>query len=206
MTNPVSIDHRPKAGRTTYRSEAAPGSPVICIIDRFSYGRMRLMWYGEKAVLHIGRYTSLAPSVTVFIGGDHRTDWITTYPIQLLKEFWPDAATPASTSTTKGDVHIGHDVWIGDNATIMSGITIGHGAVVGAGAVVTKDVAPYAIVAGNPARQVRQRFPDGDIARLLQIAWWNWPDDRVRQTLPLLASGDLSGFYASAAAPAGVKA
>ncbi len=90
-------------------------------------------------------------------------------------------------------------MWIGDNAMIMSGLSIGDGAVVGAGAVVTKDVAPYAIVAGNPAREVRRRFADGEIARLLAIGWWNWPDARVRSSLPFLASGDLAGFFAAAA-------
>ncbi len=198
MNNPVTIDHRPKAGRTTYRAGTPPDNPVVCIVDRFSYCRVRLMWYGEKAILRIGRYTSIAPSVTVFIGGDHRTDWVTTYPIQLLSEFWPDIAVPAALSTGKGDVDIGHDVWIGDNAIIMSGVSIGHGAVVGAGAVVTKDVAPYAIVAGNPAHKIRQRFAEGDVARLLEIGWWSWPDARVRKSLPLLASGDLPGFFAAA--------
>jgi len=199
LTSPVTIDHRPKAGRTTYRAGTAPKNPVVCIVDRFSYCRVRLMWYGEKAILRIGRYTSIAPSVTVFIGGNHRTDWVTTYPIQLLAEFWPDIAVPTDSSTGKGDVDIGHDVWIGDNATIMSGISIGHGAVVGAGAIVAKDVAPYAIVAGNPAREIRRRFADGDIAQLLEIGWWDWPDARVRNSLPLLASGDLAGFFAAAA-------
>jgi len=199
LNNPVIIDHRPKAGRTTFRAGTPPDNPVVCIVDRFSYCRVRLMWYGEKAVLRIGRYTSVAPSVTVFIGGNHRTDCVTTYPIQLLAEFWPDIAVPAALSTGKGDVEIGHDVWIGDNAIIMSGLSIGHGAVVGAGAVVTKDVAPYAIVAGNPAREIRRRFADGDIARLLAIDWWNWPDARVRSALPFLASGDLTAFFTAAA-------
>lgn len=198
MKKPVVIEHRPKAGRTSYRAGPMPGDPVVCIVDRFSYCRVRLMWYGEKAILRIGRYTSVAPSVTVFIGGDHRTDWVTTYPVELLAEFWPDIVVPAASSIGKGDVDIGHDVWIGDNAIIMSGVAIGHGAVVGAGSVVTKDVAPYTVVAGNPAREIRQRFADGDIARLLEICWWDWPDARVGSCLPLLASGDLPGFFAAA--------
>ncbi len=198
MNVPLIIEHAPTAGRTTYRATQAADSREICIIDRFSYGRLRLMWYGEATMLRVGRYSSIAPSVTVIIGGDHHTDWVTTFPFHVLAKFWPEAAGTGPSSLSKGDVVIGHDVWIGDNATIMSGISVGHGAAVGAGTVVTRDVAPYTIVAGNPARTVRQRFSEPDIARLLALGWWDWPDAAVRELLPLLSAGDLHAFFAAA--------
>lgn len=85
---------------------------------------------------------------------------------------------------------IGSDVWIGSAASIMQGVTIGHGAIVGAGAVVTKDVAPFAIVGGVPARQIGQRFPDEVIEQLLAIAWWDWPVDELRKLQPIVAAGE----------------
>jgi acetyltransferase-like isoleucine patch superfamily enzyme len=195
---PLIIEHEPTAGRATYRATEAADGREVCIVDRFSYGRLRLMWYGETSMLRIGRYSSIAPSVTIFIGGDHRTDWVTTYPFHVLAKFWPEAAEIGPSSVSKGDVVIGHDVWIGDNATIMSGVGVGHGAVVGAGTVVTRDVAPYTVVAGNPARIVRQRFSEPDIARLLALGWWDWPDAAVRELMRLLSAGDLPAFFAAA--------
>ena len=125
-------------------------------------------------------------------GGEHRVDWVTTYPFSAI---WPAVAghIPGHPKT-KGNVIIGNDVWIGMNVFILSGVTIGDGAVVGAGALVSKDVPPYAIVGGNPAKIIRYRFDPQTIKKLLSIAWWNWSDDEIIKAMPFLLSNDISSF------------
>lgn len=144
--------------------------------------------YPNGGRLRIGRFCSIAPNVTIFLGGEHRIDWVTTYP---FAELWPQAEAQPGHPTSKGDVTVGHDVWIGRGVVIISGVRIGHGAVIGAFSVVTKDVAPYAIVAGNPARLVRLRFTEAEIQRLLELAWWDWPVDKVSALIPSLTAGDV---------------
>lgn len=172
-------------------------NPLYSIGD-YSYGGPTVRSYGEGAMLRIGKYCSIAPEVQIFLGGEHRPDWVTTYPFPPLHLAWPQAKGILGTPATKGDVAIGNDVWIGHGATILSGVTIGNGAVIGAMAVVTKDVSDYAIVAGNPARVVRKRFDDATIARLLEVEWWDWPDERVAASIPFLCSAQIDGFLASA--------
>ena len=118
-------------------------------------------------------------------------DWITTSPLHNSRK---RAKLQDRYSSSKGDVVIGNDVWIGHGATILSGVTIGHGAVIGACAVVTKDVPPYGIVVGAPARLVRKRFSDEDIALLLNLKWWDWPDAKIDRAMPLLLSSDIAGL------------
>ena len=95
-----------------------------------------------------------------------------------------------------GDTVIGNDVWIGTEAIVMPGIRIGHGAIIGTRALVTRDVEPYTIVGGNPAKPIRKRFSDEDIALLLEMAWWDWPDDMLQAAMPLMTSADITGLYA----------
>jgi len=95
---------------------------------------------------------------------------------------------------TKGEVVIGSDVWIGQDALILSGVTIGHGSVIAARSVVTKDVQPYSIVAGNPARHIRFRFPEETIRSLLEIAWWDWPSIKIQEAWPMLQSSRVEDF------------
>jgi acetyltransferase-like isoleucine patch superfamily enzyme len=163
-------------------------------IGRGSYGKPTVHDYGLGVTLCVGAFCSLA-DVTIFLGGEHRVDWVTTYPFSVM---WEEAEEIAGHPTTKGDVVIGNDVWIASGATILSGTTIGDGAVVGAGAVVSGVVAPYAIAAGNPAREVRKRFDDATIERLVAAAWWDWPEDDIRAALPLLLSDDVTGLLALA--------
>lgn len=159
-----------------------------------SYGAPRVRWWGEEANLSIGKYCSIAEGVEIFLGGNHRTDWVTTFPFPWFGRAWPEAKGIAGHPGTRGDVVIGNDVWLGAGAVVLSGVHIGDGAVVGCRAVVARDVPPYAIVAGNPGVVVRRRFDDDTIERLLASAWWDLPDSRVRQIIPLLLSGDVDAF------------
>jgi acetyltransferase-like isoleucine patch superfamily enzyme len=145
----------------------------------------------KTGTLTIGKYCSIASGVTIMLGGEHRPDWVTTYPFSVIfKRFANIKGTP----TTKGDVVIGSDVWIGQDVIILSGVTIGDGAVIGAGSVVTKDVEPYEMVAGNPARMIRKRFDDRTISKLLAIKWWNWKMKRISENMPFLLSSKIEEF------------
>jgi acetyltransferase-like isoleucine patch superfamily enzyme len=164
-------------------------------IGDWTYGHPRLYGLGE-APLVIGRYCSIALEVDIFLGYEHNTRWISTYPFPdawLLGHF-PEGADVVGHPRSRGPVVIGNDVWIGHGATILSGVTIGDGAVIGAASVVTSDVPPYTVVAGAPAKPVRRRFDEETVARLLRLRWWDWPADEVRTIVPLLCSSDLSGL------------
>ena len=158
---------------------------------RETYGNPKIHSWGEGATLQVGSFTSIAPGVQIFLGGEHRIDWVTTFPFNVL---WEGGKNISGHPKTKGNIIIGNDVWIATEAIIMSGVTIGDGAVIGARAVVTKDVAPYAVVAGNPARVVKKRFDDETIQRLLKVKWWLWSDARIRKALPLLLSNKINNF------------
>lgn len=129
-------------------------------------------WVGSR--LRIGKYCSVAPC-EVFLGGNHHAEWVSQYPL-ASKLGLPGAIDDA---WNRGDVVLGNDVWVGHDAMILSGVTVGDGAVIAARAVVTKDVRPYAVVAGNPAREVKRRFDDETVARVHALAWWDWPVEEI---------------------------
>ncbi|MQM29738.1 MAG: acetyltransferase [Candidatus Accumulibacter phosphatis] len=156
-----------------------------------TYGIPIVHDWQEGATLKLGSYTSIAENVEIFLGGHHRTDWVSLYPFPAMI---PEAAGIRGYAITRGDVLIGSDVWLCSNAVILSGVTIGHGAVVAAGAVVSQDVAPYSVVAGNPARQIRWRFPEATRQALLAAAWWDWPEQEVRSLSCLLCSEQIEAF------------
>lgn len=158
---------------------------------RDTYGKPAIHSWGEEATLKIGSFTSIASGVQIFLGGEHRVDWVTTFPFNVL---WDEGKEITGHPKTKGDVLIGNDVWIATEAIIMSGVTIGDGAVIGARAVVTKNVPPYAIVAGNPAIVVKKRFDDKTIQKLLNIKWWSWSDSKIKAALPLLLNNKIDEF------------
>jgi chloramphenicol O-acetyltransferase type B len=165
-------------------------------IGRHSYGDLKVRSWGEGTLLEVGAFCSFASGVKVFLGGEHRVDWVTSFP---FPELWKELAGHfPGHPHSKGDVVIGNDVWFGTEAIIMSGVRIGDGAVVGARAVVTRDVPPYAIVAGSPARLVRFRFEPSIIDRLVSLAWWHWDDQRIGKLLPLLLSANVEAFIAAA--------
>lgn len=165
-------------------------------IGDFTYGKPDVRWWGEPVNLTIGKFCSLAKGVKIMLGGNHRTDWISTYPFsgRSLQQTFPEARDILGHPSSKGDILIGNDVWIAEDATIMSGTSIGDGAVIAAGAVVTKSVKPYEIVGGNPAKHINFRFSDDIIALLLEIKWWDWDIDIIRQRIPLLMSGDIDSL------------
>lgn len=169
--------------------------PFIKKVGDYSYGNPQILHWGENATLSIGKFCSIADGVKIFLGGNHRTDWITTYPFNQLNDFWPGAGKIKGHPSSNGNVFIGNDVWIGNGAIIMSGVTVSDGAVIGANAVVTKNVLPYAIVAGNPAKLIRKRFSEKEIEMLLDIKWWDWEETKIQQNLETLCSGNIEDLY-----------
>jgi acetyltransferase-like isoleucine patch superfamily enzyme len=166
-------------------------------IGEFSYGRPKVRFPESGKKLTIGRYCSIADKVEILLGGNHRTDWGTTYPFSALRDLWPSAPVTEDYHSSRGDVTIGHDVWLGSGATILSGVTIGHGAVVAAHAVVAKDVPPYGIVGGNPAKLIRHRFDEATVEALLQAAWWDLPREKIATLIPLLQSDRIKELIAA---------
>ncbi len=156
-----------------------------------TYGDFEVFSWNEGATLFIGSYTSVAAGVKILLGGEHRIDWVTTYPFSQL---WEVAEQYRGHPKTKGNVVIGSDVWIGTEALILSGVTIGDGAVIGARAVVARDVPPYAIVTGNPATPVKYRFEQTVIDRLLAQQWWNWSVAQIERAMPDLLNKNIERF------------
>lgn len=153
-------------------------------MGRHSYGRPQVRWYyGDDARVRIGHFTAIADDVVLSIGGSHPTGWVSTFPFR--SRFRQPGAYRDGLPEAERDIVIGNDVWIGRGAMIMAGVTIGDGAVVAARAVVNKDVAPYAIVGGVPAKLIRHRFDEATVRRLLELQWWNWPDELIAERLPL---------------------
>ena len=157
-------------------------------VGAHSYGRPKVRFAGSGGCLTVGRYCSIGDGVEILLGGEHRLDWVSTFPFGAFPDRWPMAGgSPTDHQPTRGDVFIGSDVWIGTGALIRSGVSVGHGAAIGARAVVTRDVPPYGVVAGNPARLIRTRFPEPEVAALLETAWWELSDEAVRTLAPLLS-------------------
>lgn len=146
--------------------------------------------------LVIGKFCSIACGAKfLFNCANHTLKSLSTYTFPLFYEDWNlSKADVASAWDNKGDIVIGNDVWIGYEAVIMAGVHIGDGAVIGTRAVVTKDVPPYTIVGGVPAREIRKRFSPEVTKRLLALRWWNWPEEKIRKTLPHLMNGDLNSL------------
>lgn len=151
---------------------------------------------GDRLI--IGRYCAIARGARFMMNGaNHRMSGFSTYPFQIFGQGWERVMPRLEDLPFKGDTVIGDDVWIGTEALILPGTRIGVGAIVGARAVVGSQVPPYAIVAGNPARVIRQRFPDETIRALLEIAWWNWDAEKVSRNLERIIGADLEALRAA---------
>lgn len=166
----------------------------MTIVGKYTYGNPNVIWESSGAKLNIGNFCSIAGNVNIYLGGNHRTDWITTYPFGHINKQIFNTFSGIGHPATKGDVNIGNDVWIGNNVTIMSGIKIGDGAVIAANSHVVKDVEPYSIVGGNPAKHIKYRFNEEQIQKLLHIKWWFWDDNKINEYLPLLCNQDIDKF------------
>lgn len=149
---------------------------------------------GDK--LRIGSFCSIACGAKfLFTGANHALGSLSTYPFPIFFEEWGlDVKNIRQAWDNKGDIVIGNDVWIGYEAVILSGVTIGDGAVIGARAVVTKDVPPYTIVGGVPAKPIRRRFDDETAEKLRRISWWDWDEERIKRSIADIQSGNLEAL------------
>lgn len=150
--------------------------------------------YGDRLV--IGRFVAIATGVRFFMNGaNHALGGFSTFPFPIFGGAWSDAAALAALKEqSRGDTIVGNDVWIGHEALILPGVRIGDGAIIGARAVVAADVPPYAVVVGNPARVVRQRFAADVVAELLSLAWWNWPIAAITAHRQAIAGADMAAL------------
>ena len=180
-----------EALRTRLRRQYEQLDPERVTIGDFTYGCPLILTWGENTKLRIGKFCSIGANVQIYLGGNHHTDWCTTYPFNvLLREQYP--GIDGETAATKGDITIGNDVWIGNDVTILSGVTIGDGAVIAAGAVVAKDVMPYDVVGGVPAKVLKSRW-SGSAA--FSLRWWDWPLEKLAVAIPILMSGDVNELF-----------
>lgn len=194
------LEHRmvERLQRWYHRNDPPPQKPP----ERISYGRLSyanraprvIVYPGDpEAKIQVGNYTSIAADVEFIVGGNHRTDWVSSFPFRHILDMpgYEQDGHPASNDP----IVVGSDVWIGRSALIVSGVSIGDGAVVAAGSVVARDVEPYTIVGGSPARPLKRRFSPDASARLLEIRWWDWPEAEVLEVVPLLNGATLDEFF-----------
>lgn len=146
--------------------------------------------------LIIGSFCSIGSGASFIMAGNqgHRHDWISTFPFFYMSEV-EDFRNANDGFQKSGDTVIGNDVWIGSEAMIMPGINVGDGAVIGSRALVTKNIEPYAVVGGNPAKEIKKRFSDEHIDMLLEMQWWNWNEKLLKNAMPLLCDGNIHALY-----------
>ena len=181
-------------GRNSYYSNAWTGSFEDSVVrylygDEYSLAAWESQWPVDQ--LHIGDYVCIGAEAVILMGGNHthRTDWFSLYPfVETITEAY----------VGKGDTVIGDGAWIGMRAMIMPGLTIGEGAVIASGAIVTKDVAPYTIVAGNPAKPVRQRFPSATVEAVLALEIYQWDKAKFDALKPQLCGDDFDALATAA--------
>jgi chloramphenicol O-acetyltransferase type B len=164
-------------------------------VGRHTYGLPVIKTYVHDSTrLVVGAYSALSETAIVMLGGEHAVDRVTTFPLRISLKL-PGAGEDGIPVRT-GDTVIGSDVWVTQRTFIRSGVRIGDGAIVAAGAIVIDDVPAYAIVGGNPAKVIRYRFSPEQIEALLEIRWWDWPDELVVEATPLLCGTDIDAFIA----------
>lgn len=204
LPDPALRHPLPGHDRVGFLAPVAAGRPNVSVGDwTYADDPAGLDDFFERRVLYhfdfigdrleIGRFCAIAEGARfVMNGGSHAADGFSTYPFEIFGlETPPNPAAPR-------DTVIGHDVWIGREAMILPGVTVGSGAIIGAGAVAARDVRPYAVIVGNPAREARRRFDDATIAALLDLAWWDWPADRIAAASRAIRGGDLAALRRAA--------
>jgi hypothetical protein len=163
-------------------------------VGTYGHPTIWTFFYEEQTRLIIGKYSAVGG--THLLGGQHAVRHVASFPLRIHWNL-PGAGQDGN-PRVRGDIVIGSDVWVCFGSYVLSGVTIGDGAVVGTGAVVTKDVPPYAIVGGNPAEILRYRHTPEQIEALLEIKWWDWPEEEIQEAVPYLASEDVDAFIAYA--------
>ena len=162
-------------------------------VGKHTYGKVIVDAYeGSEEELKIGKYCSISRDVRFINGGIHPAEWVSLYPFRIKWQL--EGAYSDGMPASKGPIHVKNDVWLGTGSTILSGVTIGNGAIIMAGSIVTKDVPPYTIVGGVPAKIVKRRFNDEEIKALEKIKWWDWPEDKIKENINLLSAADLKEF------------
>lgn len=165
---------------------------------KYSYGDPKIICNTNNNNLYIGNFCSIAGNVKVYLGGNHRTDWVSTFPFGHTDDLFFYGSMQEGHPISNGDVSIGNDVWIGENVTIMSGVNIGDGAVIANNSHVVKNVNPYSIIGGNPAKLIRHRFKPTQVDQLLKIKWWDWDDEKIKHFVPLLSNDNIDNFIMNA--------
>lgn len=170
----------------------------LSVVGKWSYGSPKIYRYNWKNKIYIGNFCSIGPEVKIIIGGNHRTDWVTTSPLPdenfNFDNTFANARKIKNFNLSKGDLFIKNDVWIGAFSIILSGITLGNGCVIAAGSVVTKDVKPYTIVGGVPAKFLRSRFNKKQSKFLNESGWWDLEDEKINFLSKYLLNKNVSEF------------
>ncbi|MBA8924765.1 virginiamycin A acetyltransferase [Kutzneria viridogrisea] len=157
-----------------------------------------LYHYGPDK-LRIGRFCALGAGTRFIMNGaNHRMDGPSTFPFPIMGGSWAEHFDLITGLPGRGDTVVGNDVWFGNSVTVMPGVRIGNGAIVATGSVVVQDVPDYAIVGGNPAKVVRSRYPEAEVARLLELAWWDWPAEHITEHVRTIMSGTVDELAAVA--------
>ena len=176
-----------EVGDYTYYDDGRHGA------SHFEQNNVLYNYQPDRVKLVFGKFCAIAAETKFIMTGDHKLDAISTYPFPIFKNGWEDVYD-INQLPIKGDIIVKNDVWFGYNSCVKNGVTIGNGAIIGANAFVVKDVPDYAIVAGNPAKVVKMRFDDTSIARLLEIAWWDWDIEKITAKLPAICDLDLDAL------------
>ena len=164
-------------------------------IGKYSYGEPKIFFDNPETKYIIGNFCSIADNVKFYLGGNHRTDWITTYPFGHINQNIFNQFNGLGHPSSKGDIIIGNDVWIGANVNIMSGVIIPDGVVIANNSHVVKNVdKAYCIIGGNPAKFIKLRFSEEQIKKLLEIQWWNWDDQKINDNSTMLCSNNIDDF------------
>jgi virginiamycin A acetyltransferase len=163
-------------------------------VDPEGFERNVLYNYGSDRLV-IGKFCAIATNVKFIMNGaNHKLDGISTYPFPIFGQGWEAAMDKLMELPSRGDTIIGNDVWIGYEALIMPGVKIGDGAVIAAKSVVVSDIPPYVVAGGNPARQIKQRFSDSEVAQLLSIQWWDWEIDKITRNIDIIMGSDVGAL------------
>ena len=200
---------RPHDGQTVYLKDVITGPNIEVgeytiyndfVRDPRDFEKNNVLYHypinGDRLV--IGRFCSIACGAKfMFTSGNHSMQSLANYTFPIFFDEWGlDAKDICDAWDNKGDTVIGNDVWIGYEAVIMPGVKIGDGAVISTRAVVTKDVPPYTIVGGVPAKPIRRRFDDATVEKLEALRWWDWDEDRLKRALPAIQAGDIAALAA----------